>query len=79
MAASGGILALLLADLGKRLVLPLLDGGTVVIPVNGVAVVVLPFDFELFVFALFDWLHSQSSGVEVDVIPVPVGPVVVLS
>ena len=46
------MIALFLADLGKRLVLPLLDGGTVVIPVNGVAVVVLPFDFELFVFAL---------------------------
>ena len=61
------MIALLLVDLGKRLVLPLLAGGTVVIPVNGVAVVVLPFDFELLVFALFDWLHSQSSGVEVDV------------
>ena len=73
------MIALLLADLGKRLVLPLLDGGTVVIPVNGVAVVVLPFDFELFVFALFDWLHSQSSGVEVDVASVTVGTVVVLS
>ena len=73
------MIELLLADLGKRLVLPLLDGGTVVIPVNGVAVVVLPFDFELFVFALFDWLHSQSSGVEVDVASVTVGTVVVLS
>jgi len=61
------MIALLLADLEKKFVLALLDGGTVVIPVNGVAVVVLPFDFELFVFALFDWLHSQSSGVEVDV------------
>ena len=73
------MIELLLADLGKRLVLPLLDGRTVVIPVNGVAVVVLPFDFELFVFALFDWLHSQSSGVEVDVASVTVGTVVVLS
>ena len=62
------MIALFLADLGKRLVLPLLAGGTVVIPVNGVAVVVLPSAFKLLLFALFDsGLHSQSSGVEVDV------------
>jgi len=74
------MIELLLADLGKRLALPLLEGGTEVIPVNGMAVVVLPFDFELFVFALFDWLHSQSSGVEVDVASViTVARVVVLS
>jgi len=75
------MIALLLADLEKKFVLALLDGGTVVIPVNGMAVVVLPFDFELLLFALFaDGLHSQSSGVEVDVASViTVGTVVVLS
>ena len=72
------MIALLLADLEKKFVLLLLDGGTVVIPVNGMAVVVLPFDFELLLFALFEE-HTHNSGVEVDVIPVPVGPVVVLS
>ena len=40
-------------------------------PVKGGNVVVLPFDFELLLFPLFDE-HTQSSGVEVDVEPATV-------
>jgi len=45
--------------------------GVVVEPVKGGNVVVLPFDFELLLFPLFEE-HTQSSGVEVDVEPATV-------
>ena len=50
--------------------------GVVVEPVKGGNVVVLPFDFELLLFALFDE-HTQSSGVEVVVESVVLAAVLV--